>query len=200
MRGKDFGPTTAARFLYLNRYGFNGLCRYNRAGLYNVPFGAYKRGWTPKNIDLPAFCDTIQDWTFNYVDMVGPNKHLRYYGESHFVYCDPPFLDTFDKYEKDGFDFQAHMKLALWAFDQIGPIVVSNAWSLSLSVVYCQMGFDMIKIEAPRRISRTGDRTPAEEMLAWRNMPDVSRKMDTKGKLQPGIYTNDQIIDRLRNG
>lgn len=29
----------AAAFLYMNRVGFNGVCRYNRRGSYNVPFG-----------------------------------------------------------------------------------------------------------------------------------------------------------------
>ena len=28
--------------LYLNRYGYNGLCRYNLRGEFNVPFGRYK--------------------------------------------------------------------------------------------------------------------------------------------------------------
>lgn len=29
----------AALFLYLNRHGFNGLCRYNQQGTFNVPWG-----------------------------------------------------------------------------------------------------------------------------------------------------------------
>ncbi|MBR7426414.1 Dam family site-specific DNA-(adenine-N6)-methyltransferase, partial [Klebsiella quasipneumoniae] len=29
----------AVLFLYLNRYGYNGLCRYNLRGEFNVPFG-----------------------------------------------------------------------------------------------------------------------------------------------------------------
>lgn len=43
--GKSFGSESveaAARFLYLNRHCFNGLCRYNRRCHFNVPFGKYK--------------------------------------------------------------------------------------------------------------------------------------------------------------
>src|ERR687896_413085 len=32
-----------ALFYYLNRTGYNGLCRFNQQGKFNVPFGRYKR-------------------------------------------------------------------------------------------------------------------------------------------------------------
>ena len=35
-------------FLYLNRFGFNGLCRYNQKLQYNVPFGRYKSHYFPE--------------------------------------------------------------------------------------------------------------------------------------------------------
>jgi len=31
----------SALFIYLNRHGYNGLCRYNSKGGFNVPFGLY---------------------------------------------------------------------------------------------------------------------------------------------------------------
>ncbi|CAK8739131.1 hypothetical protein SODG_002737 [Sodalis praecaptivus] len=36
------GLNRAAVFLYLNRHGYNGLCRYNLRGEFNVPYGRYK--------------------------------------------------------------------------------------------------------------------------------------------------------------
>ena len=39
----------ALLFLYLNRHGYNGLCRYNLRGEFNVPFGRYKRPYFPQD-------------------------------------------------------------------------------------------------------------------------------------------------------
>jgi DNA adenine methylase len=53
----------AARFWLLNRYGFNGLCRYNSSGEFNVPFGKWKN--TPSLItaaELRALSDLLE-WT-----------------------------------------------------------------------------------------------------------------------------------------
>jgi DNA adenine methylase len=35
-------PEAAGLFYYLNRMGYNGLCRFNRSGEFNVPFGRHK--------------------------------------------------------------------------------------------------------------------------------------------------------------
>jgi len=41
-KGKADTPKAAWLFYYLNRTGYNGLCRFNGDGLFNVPFGRYK--------------------------------------------------------------------------------------------------------------------------------------------------------------
>src|SRR2546427_10954731 len=41
--GKAESAEASSLFYYLNRTDFNGLCRFNRSGEFNVPFGDYKR-------------------------------------------------------------------------------------------------------------------------------------------------------------
>src|SRR5579862_4036333 len=41
--GRHESAEAAGLFYYLNRTGFNGLCRFNGSGLFNVPFGRYAR-------------------------------------------------------------------------------------------------------------------------------------------------------------
>jgi DNA adenine methylase len=38
----------AALFLYINKHGFNGLCRYNSKGGFNVPYGKMKKPYFPE--------------------------------------------------------------------------------------------------------------------------------------------------------
>ena len=42
-KGAGAEREAAALFYYLNRTGYNGLCRFNRSGEFNVPFGQYTR-------------------------------------------------------------------------------------------------------------------------------------------------------------
>ena len=53
----------AVLFLYLNRYGYNGLCRYNLRGEFNVPFGRYKKPYFPE-AELYHFAEKAQNAFF----------------------------------------------------------------------------------------------------------------------------------------
>ncbi len=53
----------AVYFLYLNRHGYRGLCRYNLSGHFNVPYGNYKNPYFPEN-EIRAFAKKAQRATF----------------------------------------------------------------------------------------------------------------------------------------
>jgi DNA adenine methylase len=74
-------------FLYLNRHGYNGLCRYNKSGGYNVPFGRYKHPYFPKE-ELLYFSKKAQSATFIQGDFETAFSQLE---ADDVVYCDPPY-------------------------------------------------------------------------------------------------------------
>ena len=53
----------AVLFVYLNRHGYNGLCRYSLGGRFNVPFGRYKKPYFPAE-EMYRFAEKAQRATF----------------------------------------------------------------------------------------------------------------------------------------
>ncbi len=74
-------------FLYLNRFGFNGLCRYNSKNEFNVPFGTYKRHYFPEN-ELRYFAEKAQNAEFICADF---QQTFSLADEKSIIYCDPPY-------------------------------------------------------------------------------------------------------------
>ena len=65
---EEFNQTTdehyrALLFVYLNRHGYNGLCRYSLSGRFNVPFGRYKRPYFPER-EMYVFAEKSQHAKF----------------------------------------------------------------------------------------------------------------------------------------
>jgi len=81
------GYERALIFLYLNRHGYNGLCRYNKSGGYNVPFGRYKHPYFPQQ-ELEYFAEKSQRATFIQGDFETAFTQLK---QGDVVYCDPPY-------------------------------------------------------------------------------------------------------------
>lgn len=153
----------AALFYYLNRTGFNGLCRFNRRGLFNVPFGRYARiGYVR---DFSEYRDAFTAWTFASRDMESVPLE-----PGDFVYADPPYDVDFRSYAKDGFDWEHQERTAAWLARHRGPCVLMNQATQRILDLYRKLGYEIRLLNAPRRISCNGDRTPACEVLALRNV------------------------------
>ncbi len=78
----------AALFLYLNRHGFNGLCRYNQQGIYNVPYGQYKSPYFPEQ-ELRVFAEKSKRAVFVCADF---RDALSQVSRAAAVYADPPYV------------------------------------------------------------------------------------------------------------
>jgi DNA adenine methylase len=162
-KGESHTAEAAALFYYLNRTGYNGLCRFNQKGQFNVPFGRYKQiGYST---DFTLYRNVFANWNFMSADFevvpLNPND---------FVYADPPYDVDFRHYAKGGFSWDDQVRTARWLSRHPGPVVLSNQATKRIVQLYKALGFRLRFLQAPRMISCTGDRTPAREVLATKNI------------------------------
>ncbi|EZJ97893.1 Dam family site-specific DNA-(adenine-N6)-methyltransferase [Escherichia coli] len=88
----------AVYFLYLNRHGYRGLCRYNKSGHFNIPYGNYKNPYFPEK-ELRTFAEKAQRATFICASF---DETLAMLKAGDVVYCDPPYDGTFSGYANRG--------------------------------------------------------------------------------------------------
>lgn len=149
----------AELFYFMNRTGFNGLCRFNKKGLYNVPFGRYKT--INYRQDFTPYSELLSSWQFSCGDFAALAV-----GDDDFIYADPPYDTEFNHYSSGGFDWDDQVRLAHWLIRHPGPVTASNQATGRIVELYSDLGFELTHLQGPRNISRTGDRTPAGEILA----------------------------------
>jgi len=152
----------ASIFYYLNRTCYNGLCRFNSKGEFNVPFGRYKR--LTYKTDFTEYVSAFARWDFTCVDFENLSLH-----HNDFVYADPPYDVQFTSYSKENFQWDDQVRLAQWLARHPGPVVLSNQATDRIRQLYEDLGYTIRTLTAPRMINSTGDRTPAKEVLALRN-------------------------------
>lgn len=155
----------AELFYYLNRTGYNGLCRFNRKGKFNTPFGRHKT--IHYHEDFSEYAPVLARWDF----------HAMHFSQialcpDDFIYADPPYDVEFTQYSSEKFDWSDQVTLATWLARHTGPVIASNQATPRILDLYRGLGFSIIQLKAPRRISSSGDRTPAMEMLAFRNLEE----------------------------
>jgi DNA adenine methylase len=162
-QGLDRTAEAAALFYYLNRTGYNGLCRFNRTGEFNVPFGRHR---TINYLeDFGLYRRELRRWELQSVDF-GRLRLLP----GDFVYADPPYDVEFTQYAPAGFTWDDQLRCARWLTRHRGPVVLSNQATPRIVRLYRSLGFDLHFLKAPRLISCSGDRTPADEVLALKNL------------------------------
>lgn len=141
-----------ALFLYLNRHCYNGVCRYNKSGGFNVPYGKYKRPYFPER-EILAFAEKARRATFVCASYV---HTLEMVAEGDVVYCDPPYLTeskNFTQYHTNGFNPLDHGRLSRSLRKMVakGASVVASNADLD-AVHYLYSGFERVAITAPRSV------------------------------------------------
>lgn len=160
----------AALFLFLNRHCYNGLCRYNSKGKFNVPFGRYRKPYFPEQ-EMFFFYQKSETVEFCLSDFRDTMKSLRV---GDVVYCDPPYVPlsntaNFNSYSSDKFSLSQQKELAQLAEDlsQKGITVVISNHNTEITQSAYANATDRIYFDVQRFISSNGkNRQSASEVLA----------------------------------
>lgn len=117
----------AARFIYLNKTGFNGLYRKNKSGKFNVPLGRGRASSIPDTAQLIPVFDRIRNWRLESLDFEDllEDKTWRP-SEGDVVYCDPPYDGTQDYSTGFGEDDQRRLAAVLRRAARRGVRVIAT--------------------------------------------------------------------------
>jgi DNA adenine methylase len=146
------------QFLYLNRHCYNGLCRYNQSGMFNVPFGSYKKPYFPE-AELLAFAEKATRATFVCLDYQQLFAQLP---KGAAVYCDPPYVPlsktaSFTSYAKNSFNLDDQADLASLSEQAMlrgHDVLISNHDTSWTRKIY--QGAELHSIQVGRSISQKG--------------------------------------------
>ncbi|AUS02035.1 D12 class N6 adenine-specific DNA methyltransferase [Vibrio phage 3.058.O._10N.286.46.B8] len=165
----------AAMFIYLNRFGFNGMVRYNLSGGFNVPVGK-SSGKNPPQIPV----EEIMSFG-NYVALSSLKRNNHDFGKimtlsataNTTMYCDPPYVNIGNKgeiqYSSDGFtlDDQERLAKAAESSRSKGARVLVSNHDLPVTRELYKNADRIIEIEAFRSISsKGGTRGKVKEIVA----------------------------------
>lgn len=180
--GLDWTLEAALLLYYLNRTGFNGLMRFSKSGVYNVPYGHYRK--INYREDFSPWRSPMQGWVFTSADFAAAQLV-----PTDFVYADPPYDsvedDSVEQLSLLGVEHQGQagdgfvgysgafgwgdqVRLALHLVRHPGPVLVSNAATYRIMRLYQDLGFQVDLVRVRRSISCKGDRPLAKEIFAFK--------------------------------
>lgn len=158
-------------FLYLNRHGFNGLCRFNLKGGYNVPFGSYKQPYFPIK-EMQQFHKKTQNCRFICQDYQDSFAMAQ---EGDVIYCDPPYqplsdTSNFTLYTASPFNTEEQIRLARLAekASQRGVHVLISNHDTEFTRKQYEPAQNIFEFEVSRTINCKGNkRKKVGELLAY---------------------------------
>ena len=132
--GVSEGRELAELFYYLNRFGYNGVIRFNKSGKFNTPFGISKI----YNTDFEVESSVLKDWKITNLDFRDVIKNCD---ETDFIFADPPYDEQFNHYVKSSFPWENQVDLANLLAKHPGPVVTTNNPSDRIVDLYTSLGF-----------------------------------------------------------
>ena len=187
IRGLDRDPdfarlsstVRAARTIFLNKTGYNGLYRVNRRGHFNVPFGRHQNPTVLDRKLLRAVQRAVQPVDLMCASFAQPMRLAR---RGDFIYIDPPYqplsrTSNFVAYTSGGFGWREQERLAEWvarAADRGCYVLVNNADTPEIRELYRSAGrarglkFSVQSFDTARSInSQANGRSGGKELTVW---------------------------------
>lgn len=169
-------PQRAARMIYLNKTGYNGLYRVNKQGQFNVPFGRYKS---------PQYCDRENLYAVSqalrHIEILcAPFEMvLERAGAGDLVYFDPPYAplsstSKFTSYHANGFSTEDQKRLrdvCIELTKRNVNVMVSNSNTSIIRDLYKSSKFFVDEVQANRAINCNGERRGKLTELIITNYP-----------------------------
>jgi len=150
----------AARFIYLNKTCFNGLCRYNAKGEFNTPLGSYKN---PKIYDKDVILSASEALQGANIKCLDFELIANLAKPNDFIYFDPPYFPTsktssFVSYIDNFLEKEQTRLFELFKrLDSRGvKVLLSNSNTPFIRKLY--KGFKMFEVSAKRAINCKGDK------------------------------------------
>lgn len=172
-------PVRAARTIFLNKTGYNGLYRVNQSGYFNVPFGRYTHPTVLDHAVLKAAQLALQRVDLMCCDFAQP---LRLARKGDFIYIDPPYQPlsrtaNFTAYTSRGFGWSEQERLAKWLARVARRgcyVLINNADTPEIRELYRaafeerDVAINMQSFETARNInSAPGARGGGQELTVW---------------------------------
>jgi DNA adenine methylase len=161
----------AILFYYLNRTGYNGLCRFNRKGEFNVPFGDNNPDWIR---NFSPWSGVMAKWSYFTMCWKDFLSYVDFLGGHACIYSDPPYdggKTAFVGYAGSKFDWDDQVELCETLFHSSHPVIASNLATDRILELYRDTGFQVWTFPVRRSISCKGSkRKPVIEMLAVKGL------------------------------
>ncbi|MBW2703938.1 MAG: DNA adenine methylase [Deltaproteobacteria bacterium] len=166
----DLDPAEqAARMIFLNRAGFNGLYRVNSKGKFNVPFGSYKNPRICDHENLRAVHHALDGIKIPCESFKRITARAK---AGDFVYFDPPYVPVSDtanfvSYAKNGFSMADQEELAETFAKLVNKgvfVLLSNSDTQPVRRMYAD--FRIETVQASRMVNARSDRRgPVTEVM-----------------------------------
>jgi len=143
----------AALFIYLNRNSYGGMYRENNQGGYNGTFAKQIVHWP--SADLYKEIHKVLASPNVHLSCESYEQSLKDAKEGDFVFVDPPYHKTFDKYSSNGFSEKDHVELAalLTTLDKKGvKFMAFNTNTELIQELYKK--FEIIRVSKRSKLTR----------------------------------------------